>query len=582
MNAPSNYSLTPTVGRGMVAGRPDIAGTRHMASAGHYLASLAAFHVLEDGGNAIDAGVAAGLALGVVQSDLVNVAGVAPIMIKLGKTGEVVTISGLGWWPKALDPTLFQREHDSHVPRGILRQIIPAAPDAWLLALERYGTMSFGEVATSAIRLAEGFVMYPLMADYIATFKKDYAEWSANAAVYLPNGEPPKAGEVFVQRDLARTLRFLVDEESKASAKGGRIAGLKAARAAFYEGDIARAITKYHEENGGLLRMEDFAGYRSAIEAPVSLKFNQHTVYACGPWCQGPALLQALSVLDPDALKEMGHNSTAYLHSVTEALKLAFADRERFYGDPRFIDVPIERLLSPAYAAERKRMIRPDEAWQEMPPGGEIDGYPRPLASKGDPQLPLDTSYACVSDRWGNVFSATPSDVSNSSPMVPGIGLVPSSRGSQSWGDPKHPSAAAPGKRPRLTPNPAIAIGPNGEAMPFGTPGGDVQSQAMLQVFLNRTVFGMSLQESVEAPRLASFSFPDSFEPHTYLPGKLMLEARLAKTAMGPLRQLGHDVDEWQDGTWRAGAVCIIEADAKKGLHIGAADPRRACYAVGW
>lgn len=573
--------------------RPAIAGTRHMAVAGHYLAAHAAFEVLEAGGNAIDAGCAGGIALGVVQSELVNVAGVAPIILYLAESQEVVTISGLGVWPAATDPELFRREHESHVPEGILRTVVPAAPDAWITALERHGTMRFAEVAAAAIRFAsEGFVMYPLMADLIRANEANYRRWPANAEIYLPGGKPPAAGDLFVQSDLGRTLQHMADEEAAAAGRG-REAGLRAARDAFYRGDIAAAIVKFHEENGGWLRARDLADFRVGIEPPVSVDHGGARVYACGPWCQGPALLQALRLLDGFDLGAMGHNSPDYVHTLIEALKLAFADRHHHYGDPRFVTVPMRELLSDDYTRRRRELIRPEEAWPDMPPGGDPAAMaavgPRHAGGRGAADVTvgaampaLDTSYVCVTDRHGNVFSATPSDTSNDAPVVPGTGLCPSSRGSQSWADPDHASSIAPGKRPRLTPNPAIAVREGGFVMPFGTPGGDVQVQAMLQCFLNVTRWGMNPQQAVEAPRFATYSFPDSFEPHGSQPARVMLESRIDETVARALDSRGHDVDWWPDWTWRAGSVCMIRKDLETGVHAGGADARRPAYAVGW
>ena len=229
-------------------------------------------------------------------------------------------------------------------------------------------------------------------------------------------------------------------------------------------------------------------------------------------------------------------------------------------------------------------MVRGDEAWREMPPPGLSPAKAAQVASAAAPAVEahLDTSYVCAVDRHGNVFSATPSDVSSSTPVIPGTGLCPSSRGSQSWADPSIAASVAPGKRPRLTPSPALAVGRDGRAIPFGTPGGDVQAQAMLQTLMNRIVFGMDPQAAVEAPRFATYSFPDSFEPHSMQPGRLMLEARLPQALGDQLASVGHDVQWWPDWTWKAGAICMIDSDPNTGLHHAGADPRRSTYALGW
>jgi gamma-glutamyltranspeptidase/glutathione hydrolase len=557
-----------------------------MIAAGHYLAAHAGFEILEAGGNAIDAGVGAGIALGVVQSELVNFAGVAPIMIYLADSREVMTLGGLGPWPRALAPDLFQRQHGGRIPEGILRVVVPAAPEAWITALQRWGTMSFADVAGAATRFAgDGFVMYPLMAGLIADNAESYARWPGNAAIYLPGGAPPTVGSLFRQTDLARTLQYMADQE-RATARKGRATGLRAARDAFYRGDIAAEIVRFHEQNDGLLRAEDLAEFEVGIEPAVRTGFAGATVFACGPWCQGPVLLQALNLLEGFDLAAAGHNSADYIHRLCEALKLAFADRHHHYGDPRFVSVPIEALLSEAYAVERRRLIDPDRAWPDMPPAGDpphaVTGDDATTITANAPISALDTSYVAVVDRHGNAFSATPSDTAHDAPVVPGTGLCPSSRGKQSWADPAHPSGVAPGKRPRLTPNPALAIRDGAWVMPFGTPGGDVQPQAMLQTFLNVAVFGMEPQAAVEAPRFATASFPSSFEPHGHAPGRLDLEGLIPERTAASLRARGHDVNRWPDRHAKAGAICLIQSDPATGIHAAGADHRRPCYALGW
>ena len=574
--------------------RPVVMGTRHAVAAGHYLAAEAGFDILNGGGNAVDAGVAAGLAIGVLQSDIVNIAGVAPIILWIESERQVINIDGLGTWPKGLPDGYFQREHDGAIPEGILRTVMPAAPAAWLWALERYGTLSFSDVAQYAIRFArDGFPMYPLLQENIEIDADRYRRWPSSEAVYLPEGEAPEVGDVFVQAALGQSLQYMADEEAR-HAGAGREAGIRAARDAFYKGDIARQIARYHADNGGFVTYEDLAEYDVRIEPTVVSRFGDIELHCCGPWTQGPVLSQTLRLLEGHDLEACGHNSPAYIHLLTEAIKLACADRERYYGDPAFVDVPMAALLSDAYTAQRRSMIHPDRAWPEMPPAGDPrrgEAVARPGAAMPPPATPpsdirepatLDTSYVCAVDAAGNAFSATPSDVSRSTPVIPGTGLCPSSRGSQSWGDPDHPSCAQAGKRPRLTPNPAMAFKDGKPWMMFGTPGGDVQSQAMLQVLLNSTVFGMDIQSAIEAPRFATFSFPSSFEPHSYFPGRLNLESRIPPETGEALAALGHKVEWWPEMIWRAAAVCAICVDREKGVLHAGADPRRPAYALGW
>jgi gamma-glutamyltranspeptidase / glutathione hydrolase len=572
--------------------RPLVSAVNHVVAAGHYMAAQAGFQMLEAGGNAIDAGVAAGIATAVLEGVHVSFAGVAPIIIYLADAKKVTTISGLGTWPAAANAEYFRTRHGGKIPLGVERTVVPAAPDAWITALEHFGTMSFADVAAPAIRFAsQGFPVYPHMAKIIRSYEAVIRSYPSSSAIYLPGGRPPEIGDVFVQSDLAATLTFLADQEKSGAARGGRAQGFAAARDAFYRGDIAERIVRFQEEQGGLLTASDLAEFRVGIEPPVRFSYGDAEILTCGPWCQGPMLLQELSLLDPAELRSEAHNGPGYIHRLTEAIKLAAADRERYYGDPRKVDVPLDALLSEAYARGRRALIDPARAIDGMPEAGRVEGRPwgaqaDSLRTQGIPiaadESTADTSYLCAVDRHGNVFSATPSDGNGTSPVIPGTGFVASARGSQSRTDAAHPSSIAPGKRPRLTPNPAIALFPGRAVMPFGTPGGDVQTQAMLQCLLNHVLFGMDLQSAVEAPRFASFSFPSSFYPNEYRPNVLALESRIARESGESLAGLGHAITWWPELAWEAGSVCMIRHDFKTGVKSGAADPRRTAYAVGW
>jgi len=556
--------------------RPTVYGPRHAVSAGHYLASNAAMAVLENGGNAIDAGCAAGMCLGVLLPDLVNVAGVAPILIRLAD-GRVESIAGLGHWPAALPPDVFMREHGGTIPNGVRRTVVPAAPDAWITALQRHGTWRFEDICQFAIRYArEGFAVFPLLRESILAHRAEYERWESNRAIFLPGGRVPEVGERFVQSDLAATLQYMADE---ARAAPTREAGLKAAHAAFYRGDIAAAIVAHQKAEGGWLSAEDLAGFRSRIEPVVRRPWRGHELLTCGPWCQGPALTEALLLAEAAGIGGMAHNSEDYLHTLVECVKLAMADREAFFGDPRFCDVPIVALLSPEHIAARVAGVGV-RAHPAMP-APILGALAVPEASRLDlPLVEADTSFVAVVDRWGNAFAATPSDGSWNSPVVPGLGIIPSNRGSQSRPDPSHPSGVAPGKRPRLTPNPAMMVTRDGGVMPFGTPGGDVQIQAMLQVVLNVFQFGMELQDAIEAPRFASYAFPSSFAPFDYFPGRVAVESRVAQPVRDGLAARGHEVKDWPEITWLAGAVEAVLSLPEKGLVAGGADPRRPAYAI--
>lgn len=576
---------------------PVIRGTTGMVVSGHQLATLAGMRIMDKGGNAIDAGVAAGICLSVLQSDMVNFAGVAPIMVYLADVNEIKTISGLGPWPKAASVDYFIENFKGEIPEGIQRTVVPAAPDAWIQALRLYGTMSFEEVSEDAVFLAEyGFPMHQFMSNNLKEDAKDYRRWPSNAEIYLPKGRPPEPGEIFVQKDLAETIKKMVRSERKRRFSG-RDEALKAARDEFYCGEIAEAILDFHKKNDGLLQRNDLENFHVKIEEPLRTTYKNYEIYSCGPWCQGPVLLQVLNVLEAFNLKDLKHNSPEYIHLISEAFKIVYSDREKFYGDPEVVDVPIDGLLSKDYSDMRRVLIKKEKAWTEMPPAGNPLKWlsskkeqPGKLNQKGSNSLyrtekndkSKDTSYVCVVDKYGNAFSATPSDVSNTTPIVPHTGLAVSSRGSQSWVDHNHPSSVQGGKRPRLTPNPSIAFMGGKLFMPFGTPGGDVQCQAMLQVFLNIIEFQIDPQEAVELPRFATFNFPNSFSPYTYHPGLLKVEKRIEDSTFHSLEERGHRIEWWPDRAWKAGGVCAIVVDLANDVLIGAADPRRECYALGW
>lgn len=571
--------------------RPAVIGSRYMAATGHALATMAAVRILEAGGNAIDAGVAAGLCINVLQPDMTNLGGVAPIMLHTAADRKVWSISGLGWWPEATDRDYFARECGGKIPAGVRRCVMPAAADAWLTALARFGTLPLAEVAAPAIALAEGgFSCYNFLRENIAGEADGIAKWPSSAAVFLPNGRLPAVGERFSQPDLGRTLRMLVEAEAGA-AHQGRAAAIVAARDRFYKGDIAERIAKFHAEQGSWLTLDDLTAFSVEVEEPLTVNYRGYDIYGCQPWCQGPTALQALSILEGYDLAALGQNSADTLHLILEALKAAFADRERYVGDPRFVDVPIAGMLHPDYAAAWRERISLDRAFPGMPEPGDAWRYAgRDLAAAGAYRAPApsdgpvepDTSYLCVVDEWGNAFSATPSDGGGASPIIPGLGFIVSGRGIQSWLEPDHPSAIAPRKRPRLTPSPGLIMRDGAVYAPLGTPGLDVQPQAMVQLAVNLIDFGMEPQAAIEAPRVASYSFPASSHPHPYNPGLVQAERRLPAEVLADLARRGHRVEPWPDFAAQAGALCTIVANRERGFLAGAADPRRMAYAMGW
>jgi gamma-glutamyltranspeptidase/glutathione hydrolase len=560
-----------------------------MVSAGHYLAAAAGYRILEAGGNAIDAGVATGLCINVTQPDLTNVGGVAPIILYRAQTRTVETISGLGWWPRAANTEYFQRECGGRIRPGIHRCVMPSAIDAWLTALERHGTMRLLDVAEPAIALAdEGFPMHHVMRDTLdARAVESMRQWPSTRDVFLRSGELPPMGARVVQKDLAKMLRMLVEAERGASS---REAGIRAARDRFYRGDIAERMVQYSRSLGGWLTMEDLAEFHVGVEEPVKTTYRGYEVYACGPWCQGPVVPQTLNILEGFDLESMDRFGADVYHLILESLKASFADRDRYYGDPRFVDVPMDGLLSKEYATEWRARIDPKRASPGMPEPGDArrfsarsEGqpskwtYPAPLTGPVEP----DTSYVCVVDKEGNAFSATPSDGVTGGPLVEGLGFIISSRGVQSWLDPTHPAVLAPGKRPRLTPSPGMVLKDGRLLMPYGTPGNDMQPQAMVQFLVNLIDFGMDPQQAIEAPRCATFSFPRSSDPHPYTPGLAHIETRVDPSVPTALEQMGHNIHVWPEWARAAGSLGAIRIDEHEGVLHGGADPRRLAYAIG-
>ena len=571
---------------GITQGRPAVLAKRWMVSSSHYLASQAGALVFQRGGNAIDAGVAAGIALNVLERHLTDFGGVAPtIVFRPGMDGPE-SIDGLGRWPASLTLEAYRAKHGDDMPIGVARSVTPAACDAWLTALARHGRLTLAEVLAPNIELADGFPVYPRLARAIATLEERLRQWPTSARVFLPEGRAPRVGEILVQRDLAALFRRLVAIE-KANAAKGRAAAIMAARDAIYTGDIAREIASFMARAGGAITAEDLASYRVSIEPPAHTTYRGIDVYATGPWSQGPLVPMTLNLLEGYDVASLGPASLPYLHTYTEAFKLAAADREGFFGDPDQVDVPIRGLLDKAYADERRRMIHDDRAWPELPPPGDPWRYegrsgpagyrPRAAAGVGAP----DTSYACAMDAEGNAFSATPSDPGLGAPLVEGLGIIVSTRGAQLWTTPGHPSAIAPRKRPRLTPNPALLMKDGRALMPFGCPGEDAQCQAMVQTVNNVVDFGMNLQAAIEAPRVISKSFPWSFHPHAYEPGVLQVEGRVARAVRDGLERLGHVIRDMPDFTPASAGMCAIR-ELEPGTLEGGADPRRESYVIGW
>ena len=572
---------------GIPSFRPTLMGGTHAVSTGHYLATAAGYRILEQGGNAIDAGVAAGISLNVVLPSATNIGGVAPILVYSAVGKRVASISGLGRWPRAASLEHFVKNRGGTIPQGVERMIVPAAADAWMTALIEHGTMSFEQVVTPALDYArDGIAIGVNLAKTMASFAAEAEKWPTRTEAYAHHGNFPGLGERLQQPALARTFERLIEVERN-NASLGREQAIGAAREFFYKGEIAEEIVEFVQSGGGFLSMSDMEAFSVGHEQPEIGRFNGFEVYTNGPWCQGPAFAEAVQILAGDDLKKLGHNTADYIHIVAEALKLSFSDRDAFYGDPDFVDVPMRGILSEDYARARRHDIDMDRAWPAMPDAGDpwrFEGRSQPADYAYEPPPPVrgdtepDTSYACVVDRWGNMFSATPSD--GATAVVPSLGFTPSTRGTQSWLDPRHPSAIEPWKRPRLTPNALLAFKDDKPWMVFGTPGGDAQLQATLQYFLNVSVFDMTPQQAVEAPRFLIWSFPDSFWPHVYTPGRMELERRFDAETGRELERRGHNVEWLPLYAGRANNVCGIAVDHASGTLAAGADLRGEAYAI--
>lgn len=586
--------------------RPVVRGKRGVVAGGQPLSVEAGLRTLQRGGNAIDAGVATILAASVIEFSHFSFGGEVPILIKL-KGQKVAVIEGMGQAPmKATreffvnrgkedgggQTTMGTRRTGLIPATGPLSATVPAILDACVTALDKFGTMTLGEVMEPAIQLADGFPIDELRVQYIRTRSSIFSQWPDAKRVFLPGGEIPKVGDIFVQADLARTLREIVRAEKLAShgTRGNRHAGLMAARDYFYKGPIAKRIGDYMQANGGLIAAGDFARFAAKVGEPVEADYHGYQVYKAGFWTQGPAMVETLNMLEGFDLKKMGHNSPAYIHTLAEALKLALADRDRYYGDPEFVKIPMAELLSKDYAALRRPLIDENRASLAQQPG-DPSNKKALLASAMQTvgrasQVPEneranDTTCVNVVDKDGNLFSATPSGAWLPAVVAGDTGVLMGQRLQSSLTDPNSPNVVAPGKRPRITLTPTIVLKGGEPFMVLSTPGGDNQDQALLQVLLNIIEFGMNPQEAVEAPRFDTQHYVSSFDDHEFLPGSLNIESRVSLKTIQELSQKGHKVkvqSEW--GTLSAPTVIVY--DPKNGVAAAGADPRRSRYAVAW
>ena len=585
--------------------RPVVRGKRGVVAGGQPLSVEAGLRILEHGGNAVDAGVATILAASVIEFSHFSFGGEVPILIKL-KGQNVAVIEGMGQAPMKATREFFANRTQGDEPGGMsgakkvgripatgpLAATVPGILDACVTALDQFGTKTLAEVMEPAIQLADGFPIDELRVQYIKTRAPIFSQWPDAKRVFLPGGEIPKVGDLFVQADLARTLREIVRAERLASkgTRNNRHAGLMAARDYFYRGPIARRIGTYMQANGGLITADDFAKFAAKVGQPVETEYRGYQVFKAGFWTQGPAMLETLNMLEGFDLKKMGHNSPAYIHTLAEAIKLGLADRDRYYGDPNFVKIPMSELLSKEYAALRRPLIDERRASLAQQPGDPTN-MKAVLASAvqtigrattvPDIERANDTTCVNVVDKDGNLFSATPSGAWLPAVVAGDTGVLMGQRLQSALTDPNSPNVVAPGKRPRITLTPTIVLKGGEPFMVLSTPGGDNQDQALLQVLLNIIEFGMNPQEAVEAPRFDTQHYVSSFDDHEFLPGSLNVESRVSLKTIMELSQKAHKVKV--QGEWGTlSSPTVIMYDAKTGVASAGADPRRSRYAVAW
>jgi len=606
--------------------RPELAGTFGMVASTHWLASAAGMAVLEKGGNAFDAAVAAGFVLQVVEPHLNGPGGEVPVIGHDARRGETFVVCGQGTAPAAATPEAYQALGLDLVPgSGLLAACVPGAVGGWLLLLREYGTLRLRDVLGYAIGYAEsGYPLVPAISWSIASVADIFREhWHTSAEVYLPGGGVPAPGTRFANPALAATYKRVLAEAESASAD--RDEQIEAARRAWYDGFVAEEIGKFAstdvmdvtgERHRGLLTGHDLATWHARLEAPVAYEYQGLTVCKTQPWGQGPVFLQQLALLRGLDLADVRPGSAAFIHVLTECGKLAFADREAWYGDPEFTEVPLADLLSPAYNNERRTLIGDTASAELLPgrPGGRearlpefatgpfdmkgSDAESRHRRGSGDPGIdpatgePVgrsawaqpqarrgDTCHLDVADRWGNVVTATPSGGwLQSSPVIPALGFCLGTRAQMFTLTPGLPATLAPGKRPRTTLSPTLVLRGGEPYLAFGTPGGDQQDQWTLHFFLNHVHFGMNLQEAIDFPAFHSAHMPSSFYPREAHPRRLDVEERVGSSVVDELVRSGHDVHV--QPPWSLGRISAVAR--RDGMLYAAANPRgMQGYAVG-
>lgn len=590
--------------------RPELAGTFGMVTTTHWLASAAGMKMLEAGGSAADAAAAAGFVLNVVEPHLNGPLGDMPALIWPAGEDAPTVICGQGVAPAGATIAHYKSEGLDLIPgSGLLATVVPGQFDAFMIMLRDYGRLPLAEVMAPAIHYAEaGHPILPRVAATIADMAEVFrTEWPTSAPVWLPGGQAPQPGMLFANPALAAFWRRLVAEAESVS---GHEAQIEAARRAFYEGFVAEAIDSYlreacvldatGERRKGVMTGQDMARWRATTEAPLSVDHAGWDVWKCGVWTQGPVLLQALRMLERDDLAAMDPFGSVFVHLVTEALKLGFADREAYYGEPLAADIPVETMLSSAYGAARRAEIGTTASLDQRP--GAIAGFEAlaqrflaraardvdagPGIGAGEPTMAHltekrgDTVHIDVVDQWGLMVSATPSGGwLKSSPVIPGLGVPLNTRAQMFWLEDGLPTSLAPGRRPRTTLSPSMARGPDGTRVAFGTPGGDQQDQWQLIFLLRLIHHGMNLQEAIDGPLFHTGHLQASFYPRGTRPGHLMIEPHFPDATLEALRAQGHLLEV--SAPWAVGRLTAASCNPQ-GILKAAATPRlMQAYAAG-
>lgn len=589
-------------------GRPVVHSTSGVISSGHYLTSMAGMRMMLNGGNAFDAAVAAGFAAAVIEPIAsYSLAAEGVFMLYHAASGDLLSLSGQGVAPAKATADFYLSRGMDRIPTGPGSRAhfsftVPGVVDAFISLLERYGTKPIEEVLAPAIKYAEeGIPNYEYMLERLkspATLEQFGHYPPGGADIFYQDGQIPRPASLLVQPGLAATLKAMLRPgANEATTETNRTEGLKFARQAFYQGSIAATIVDCAQRVGGILSLEDLAGYKSQYEEPVRTTFRGYEILGQNTWTQGPMLMQAINILEKFDLRSMGHNTPAYIHTVTEALKLTFADREEYYGDPDFSSIPLQGLLSKEYGAQRAELIDRNKACPELPAFGDPwrfskNGGPRGQASASKAEAPIatgiggdggggddgGTTHVSAMDNEGNMVCGTISGGAFAkSAFFPELGCALSTRIEMFNCQEGHPNVVEPGKRPRTTLINYIISKDGQPAMTIGCPGGDNQSQANLQIILNVLVFGMNPQEAVEAPRFASQSVTNSFYPHEYFPGRLDLEEGFPESTAAALRAMGHTI---QRAVNCGMGATVTKRDPETGVLSTSGDPRRACYAL--